>query len=449
MQRFIYIFFFSLSISFTSWAQSDNDRAKAYYYEAATEYEKANYRDCLTYCDRVEEILGNSNARIEVLRIKAFFELGEMAEAQRSMDRLSSFPADETLRSEVLPLIVRIEEAERERIHKEKEAEAARQVLIGKAVFADGLGLVKQDGKAGFINERGEIIVPIQYDDALAFNHGTALVKSAGKWGMVSKTGNEVIKPRYESLSAFDADGLAYYTQKSSNREWPWEAGVIGRSGEFVGSIGTKTEQFNKGYIFRWVAHWLIEDNSSKENYEKAISLYDKVTPGNIYYSDCQLALGNIYYSGEGVIRDYKKALDHYIHADEKMATSNWALKERIGDMFLASGGTTVDKEKALTYYRHDDFSNDEVKDLSMKYMLQAADLGHFDAALSHLEQVKAHLDKESERFGEADKLYYVAGYIYEQQGNTSEAKKMYRRAARLFKERTYGEKARERLKAL
>ena len=446
MSRSILFIFLLLSIHATVWAQSDNDRAKAYYYEAATEYEKTNYRTCLEYCDRVEEILGTSNARVEVLRIKAYFELGEMAEAQKSMNRLSTFPADEALTSEVLPLIVRIEEAERERIRKEEEAEAKRRALIENAEFVDGLGLVKANGKVGFVDETGELVIPYQYDEAYPFEDGLARVRVGGKWGVIGRSGNEVVEPQYARLSAFDDEGLAYYTLRRSETDWPWSAGIINRSGETIGSMLTKVEQYDRDYVFRWIAHWLTE--GSDKDYGMAVSLYNWVNPGSPYYAEAQLELGDLYYTADGVPRDYEKALAHYEKADQHLLTKNWELRERIGDMYATGSGTAMDVEKALHYYKQEVFSVSEVSDLSMKYLIVAADAGYFDAALAHLQQIKSHLEKDSQRFGEADKLYYAEGYIYERKGDTQEAKKLYRRA-RLFKERPYGIKAQERLKDL
>ena len=456
MERLVFFAICCFSV-LTGYAQNNDTRAKAYYFEAVSAFGSGDYEQVLDYCATVAEILGSSNARIEALRVKTYYEMGNTAQALEALNQFSTYEADETLRSEILPYIVKIEEGEKERLQKEeaaekeririeKETEVRRQALLSKAAFGDGLGLVKENGKAGFINESGDLVIPFQYDDANVFAAGAASINVDGKWGMIDKEGNELIAPQYALLSAFDADGLAHYTKQQDNNDWPWTAGVVDRSGGVIGSIATKIEQRDKGYVFRWVAHWLTEGDS--RDYEKAVFLYGKIPSNSAYYVDCQLALGNLYYAGDGVPRDYQKALDHYTRADDKMTAPNQALRERIGDMYMAGSGTTADKEKALAYFKHDDFSSGEVKDLSMKYMLMAADLGHFEAAAAHLAQVKAHLDKDSQRFGEADKLYYVEGYICEQQGNTREAKKLYRRA-RLFKERTYGKKAQERLKTL
>lgn len=100
-------------------AQSATDRAKAYYFEAATAFEKSDYNKVINYCQQVEDILGNSNARVEALRIKSYYELGETAKAQQALKSFYTYPTDENLTQEVAGYIVKIEEkAEHERTYE-------------------------------------------------------------------------------------------------------------------------------------------------------------------------------------------------------------------------------------------------------------------------------------------------------------------------------------------
>lgn len=120
----IFIVVFLLGFQHT-YAQSAADRAKAYYFEAVNSFEQRNYQKTLDYCKEVEEILGNSNARVEVLRVKSHFELGNIDQAKQALDRFSSYEAEEALSREIAPYIVKIEDSENER--KRKEAEAIQQ----------------------------------------------------------------------------------------------------------------------------------------------------------------------------------------------------------------------------------------------------------------------------------------------------------------------------------
>ena len=71
-----------------------------------------------------------------------------------------------------------------------------------KTIFpAHTLYLSKQNGKYGFVNANGEVIVNYIYDDATMQNqYGYAAVKSNGVWGAIDSDGNVVVKTQYYLL---------------------------------------------------------------------------------------------------------------------------------------------------------------------------------------------------------------------------------------------------------
>ena len=84
--------------------------------------------------------------------------------------------------------------------------------VYDKAIsFSEGLAAVKNKDKYGFIDIKGNQVVPCIYDEVYnsanlytyyRFSNGLARVKKAGKWGFIDKRGNEVIPCIYEM--AFD-----------------------------------------------------------------------------------------------------------------------------------------------------------------------------------------------------------------------------------------------------
>jgi hypothetical protein len=80
--------------------------------------------------------------------------------------------------------------------------------------FTHGLAAVEQNGVCGFINKKGETVIPMQYIDAHNFtSEGYAVVGiSAGhrkvKYGVIDKKGNYVIEPEYNEMQA---DGNEFY----------------------------------------------------------------------------------------------------------------------------------------------------------------------------------------------------------------------------------------------
>ena len=64
--------------------------------------------------------------------------------------------------------------------------------------FKNGLAPVCKDKKWGYVNEAGEVVIPLEYRDAEVFsNDGLAPVKSVKLWGFVNRKGEQVIEQKY------------------------------------------------------------------------------------------------------------------------------------------------------------------------------------------------------------------------------------------------------------
>lgn len=55
----------------------------------------------------------------------------------------------------------------------------------GGEIFREGLTPVEVDGKWGFMNRQGDMVIPAVYDRAESFSEGLASVKVNGKWGFI------------------------------------------------------------------------------------------------------------------------------------------------------------------------------------------------------------------------------------------------------------------------
>jgi len=60
--------------------------------------------------------------------------------------------------------------------------------------FSEGLARIKYNGKWGFIDKSGKIVIPFIYNEAKDFSGGTALVRINNNWKYIDKTGKGVIK---------------------------------------------------------------------------------------------------------------------------------------------------------------------------------------------------------------------------------------------------------------
>jgi len=109
------------------------------------------------------------------------------------------------------------------------------------SVFSNGLARVMMGNKHGYINTKGETIVRFEYDFASDFSGGLARVQKNGKWGFINTSGNAVIALQYFNAGNF-SEGTAPVMTEQGN----W--GFINTNGNFVIQPSfTKAESFSNG----------------------------------------------------------------------------------------------------------------------------------------------------------------------------------------------------------
>lgn len=87
-----------------------------------------------------------------------------------------------------------IKQGEDYKYYNVKFEEKSRQEIKSN----DTLFKRKQDGKYGFVDKNGSVVIDYQYDDATEQNnYGYAGIKKDGKWGAIDKNGNIVQEPTY------------------------------------------------------------------------------------------------------------------------------------------------------------------------------------------------------------------------------------------------------------
>jgi hypothetical protein len=105
------------------------------------------------------------------------------------------------------------------------------------------LAAVKIDGKWGFIDKTGQMVIPPHFDGEAdfysgffaigpTFSEGLAAVKIDGKWGFINKSGQMVIQPQFAKPSVFAkpfcfVGGLALVW---AGEKW----GYIDKTGKYV-----------------------------------------------------------------------------------------------------------------------------------------------------------------------------------------------------------------------
>jgi hypothetical protein len=76
------------------------------------------------------------------------------------------------------------------------------------AYSPDELNVYCKDGKYGYLDGKGRVVIEPQFENAEFFHNGLACVKINNKYGFIDETGKIVIKPIYESAGYFSF-GLA------------------------------------------------------------------------------------------------------------------------------------------------------------------------------------------------------------------------------------------------
>ncbi len=84
--------------------------------------------------------------------------------------------------------------------------------------YHDGLARYIQDGKYGFIDKVGAIVIPCIYDYVTDFNEGMALARKGEDLGYINTKGEEIIFGKYQYINNF-SDGLATFAKSKENEK--------------------------------------------------------------------------------------------------------------------------------------------------------------------------------------------------------------------------------------
>lgn len=74
--------------------------------------------------------------------------------------------------------------------------------------FSEGMAVVRKDGKYGYIDISGRLVIPFRFNEAGTFSSGLAPVRLYGKYGYVNKQGEMAIPFKYDWADSF-SEGLA------------------------------------------------------------------------------------------------------------------------------------------------------------------------------------------------------------------------------------------------
>jgi hypothetical protein len=207
--------------------------------------------------------------------------------------------------------------------------------------FSEGLALVLQDGKYGYIDKTGKIVISAQFEAASSFHGGKANFTNGKKYGFIDKKGNYVINPQFEYASLFYG-GLGLV---KSGDKW----GYIAESGEIViNPQFDNADIFQNGLApFRQNGSWGFIDKKGKivinPQFDRASVFY-----GNMAFVKSGKQWGIIDKNGKYTVNPQFDEIKDNIYLDLKLmwcyVTSDfYDTSELIGEFFKRAEGNSFD----------------------------------------------------------------------------------------------------------
>lgn len=208
--------------------------------------------------------------------------------------------------------------------------------------FNNGLALVFNNNKAGYIDKQGNIKIQCKYDDGNVFSEGIAAVKKGGKWGYINTQGREItpfiFKEARPCKGGFACVGVGDKYGFISKSGAPL---IIELSGHTEFMAGRDEDRF-----------WKPEDSSTNKYIDKAISFYKKgADKGDI--NSC-FKLGYYSFIGAGAIKkDYAEAVKWFTKCQNGKDRTSGVDFLYLGYCYAEGGfGITKDEVKAFQYFQ-------------------------------------------------------------------------------------------------
>ncbi len=124
--------------------------------------------------------------------------------------------------------------------------------LLSYSIYAQESSLfpVNRNGKAGYINHDGQVVIPLKFDEVWPFTEGLAPVRVRDDWGYIDTNGDFVIKPQFFEPGLF-AGGRAhvgiYWKGRKIIDSMVGEYAYIDRSGRILKRQMSRDPEFFSG----------------------------------------------------------------------------------------------------------------------------------------------------------------------------------------------------------
>lgn len=102
---------------------------------------------------------------------------------------------------------------------KEKKIEWGGSRNVYPESYPDSFMVKKQDNLVGLVDQKGQWVLPPQFDAIITYRENLFKVKKAGKFGIISKKGKWAIPPQYDGVEFTHLPDI-FIVQKTFNRKY-------------------------------------------------------------------------------------------------------------------------------------------------------------------------------------------------------------------------------------
>ncbi|WP_113664306.1 WG repeat-containing protein [Pedobacter nanyangensis] len=231
---FILIGFLTQSILFAQTPQEQFNKAKEL-------YDNGKNKDCIALLQNIEKQTG-ANPKIYSLYANAYLAEKDYINASIGLNKFKKLVGNKRtdaiqtvldLEKEINSGVETAEKNHKEIISKKRMAEADKIILTSKqtnstkkatllkqkeSITAPKNVVLKvsktQNNRYGYIDENGVKVIEAKYQYAYPFANGTGLVQENGKWQYIDAFGNVVQKLNYTQISRISDNLMAFYENK-------------------------------------------------------------------------------------------------------------------------------------------------------------------------------------------------------------------------------------------
>lgn len=185
--------------------------------------------------------------------------------------------------------------------------------------FSEGLLKVQNSNGWGFINPKGDVVIPMQYSELCDFKFGWAAAKKSGKWGYIDKNDSIVIPFIWESVVLIKKPAPAHVWCQRGNK-WHSYSYLLKRLNFEAG--------FDEIYNYDSEKYFIVSD---KKKFGVINTLGKEVVPLTLEsYENAVAAIGYM----ESIHKPVLKGIDlyRYVLYTSSAVTNGYKLSDKIPD---------------------------------------------------------------------------------------------------------------------